>query len=667
MKNTKRGLLILTVLLCVLAFAACTGGKQQAYEEVQKVLGTPEELPFDLAAVKERLGEETVCGKLETNDTEESYEIVIGKNVVVVYYTLDSELELASGDTYPITARALLVGKAETRAENEFSLTFLGGNFGMALEAEDVQSVTAQFVADLEATFDSDEFATELSQTDRAVYLSFAQGKKVWASAQSFLWRGIITLDEEATILYDVSGATFRKEDKNAQKCVRTYYPDGSLESETYYQPDGEKISEKKTYAYPAGGGTEVSYISYWPDGKTVLDEGYSYYVGAENTSERPLNGWSKQYRDDGVLYGETQINEDGTDLHTYYDENGLIAGRRLCRYRDDTIEPQEIWKEEYENGTIRYRTERLDENTTVSENYSENGTMTFRKKWEGDYSTYEGFDENGELTFYSYDYEKMPESEDGEYISYPLLEKFVSDGKPQSREYTYDENWNCTRRTDSEYDEEGEITARWLIENDSMVEYWQKGYMDNEADAYYADGYERTTYHPNGHEKVIEKWYAEGKQASYAELDEQYTTIVRREYNTDGELTESRELLENGDSKWITINPNPENENDFIYEETIFDADGNSKSQLWKYGNGAYSYWVDNRDGTSYSIRDYADGTIEEMFYKESGDLSCWRTYIAGELYQELYYQGETLIYKYEDGKVFLGERPSWDPQAKE
>lgn len=398
-----------------------------------------------------------------------------------------------------------------------------------------------------------------------------------------------------------------------------------------------------------------------------MLDEGYSYYVGTEIKSERPVKGWSKQYRDDGTLCIETQINEDGTDLCTYYDENGLIAGRKLCSYRDDTIEPQEIWKEEYENGTIRYRMERLDENTTVSEHYSENGTMFSRDKWEGDYRTSEKFDENGELTFYSYGYEKMPESEDGEYIFYPLLEKFESDGKPQSREYTYDENWNCTKRPDSEYDEEGEITARWLIENDGMVEYWQKGYMDREANVYYAYGYERTTYHPNGNEKVTEKWYAEGKQASYAELDEQYNTIVRREYNTDGELTKSEELLENGDSKWIIINPNPENENAFIYEEVIFDSDGNSKSQLWKYSNGAYSYWVDNRDGTSYSIRDYADGTMEEIFFKESGDLSCWRTYIAGELQQELYYQGETLIYKYEDGKVLLGERPSWDPQAKE
>lgn len=251
MKSAKRGLLILTALLCVLALAACTGGKQQAYEEVQKVLGTPEELPFDLAAVKERLGEELICGKLESNDTEESYEIAIGKNVVAVYYALDSELELANGDTYPITARGLLVGKAETRAQNEFSLTFLGGNLEMTIEAEDVQGVTAQFVADLEATFDSDEFATELSQTDRAVYLSFAQGKKVWASAQSFLWRGLITFDEKTTILFDASNATFRKEDKNAQKCVRTYYPDGSLESETYYQPDGEKSAKREPMPIP--------------------------------------------------------------------------------------------------------------------------------------------------------------------------------------------------------------------------------------------------------------------------------------------------------------------------------------------------------------------------------------------------------------------------------
>lgn len=667
MKIAKTLTLFLVTTLCVLTLISCADNRSQLRQEAENVLGNLEELPIELASVKERLGEDLICGKLESDDEEESYEIAIGMGVAVVDYTLRSEIEMLNGETYPMMVRALFVGTAVTSIGNEFLLNFIGGNFELTLEAENVQNVTEQFVADLEETFSGDEFDIELTETDKAVYLSFARGKKVWASVQSFLWESVVDLKAKTILTYDESGGIFRMEnnDGNTQKCDRTYYPDGKLESETYYDYDKKNISEKRNYAYPENGGTEVSYVYYYSDNQNVMEEGYAYYLGAENKSERPMKGWKKYYDVNGCLLIDALIQEDGTDISTYY-VDGIIRSKSMCRYRSDSNESEKVWEEEYENGVRVSYMEWLDENTMVFENYYGDGTIYFRRKIEGDYVTYESFDENGVLNFYDYSYEKSILSEEEEYVSYTLLRKVIKDDSTVVSEYTYDEYWNCESLLVTTYDKNGVVIERWLFENDRLTEKWAKGYTDSQTGVYYADGYEFIIYHPNGNEKIIEYGYTEEQMAYYAELDEDFVTLLSRQYNEDGVLIETQEMLENGDFKWISIYPNPENENDCVYNESVFDKNGDSKSQIIRYANGDYFYWADNKDGTIYSVRYNADGSVSESFCDENLDLTCWRTYIAEELYSEIYFQGNDIIYKYEDGKVVLGEKPSWNPQSK-
>ncbi len=631
----KRLTLFVLTLILLFSLTSCSEkvSDKEAEKAVEAVLGNIEELPMDIAPIKDKLGENAFFEDSGEDGRGDSTQIAIGNGVAVFRTVTARETSLESGLEYKFVITVVHFGSAEKKADNTYNMHFIGANISVEMESEDLDAVKQEMLGKL------GEFGD-----DAALMEELINGKQIYVDNSSRIWEMYAEADKDIEAKYN--------SDTNTFLIMRDYGYDEMLDQYSYsfldlrgreylteyyrIDSDGKKwITEHYEYDYLADGSVHVNEATYHHFTDHLKSE--QEYFELPDTSWRIV--WRKAYYEDGTLEFESYTDDEGRFVEIGYTTCGdkqLPADKRIYEnYRGYETGRPIYWEElsYYDNGTIC--TKKVDDSSFILEEiYYQNGKPQLlikkSKKYETIRYVYENsyfesgnpkllktFHESGVLrTWYEYeefegktrivrltDYYDSAEPRQQKCVYPTVTYTYYPNGENQSETRYFDEE-NTRIREYAEYYENGEEKYRYTNNEQGEKEYVCEHY-------------------DNGSMKYL-----------YMVLDD--GTIDETEFyigNPDDtrDYPKSNRILypDGSETKW-EFDENAEWETCYSYnastketEEEFYELVGNSY-HLTEYrlteADGAYTVWKYFADGTSYCYYKDADGNITETYYDTNG-----------------------------------------------
>lgn len=365
------------VVLILASFSACAPTKtvsdKQAQKDVQNVLGEYEKLPMDMEQVKDKLSDSAVVQS--PSEEGDATEVVVSDNVAVYYVVIEDTATYAEGKTYSFKITIMHLGSSREGKDNVYDLHFIGANFTMELEGEDVSAIRQELSAQIDQM--------DLSQSDAAKMKDLINGKQVYADTKSRLWEMYSEVDVDVKATYDTQTGTFavREEDTYDEMYDQYSYAITDFKGReiecVYYKLDntGKKwITEHYTYKYLPDGTVEKHSVDYWAYTTQIWSEDVTLEYA--DTTTKCL--WRRSYYDNGTLEFEQYYNEEDNYVNVQYDQNGDITTKRI---HETDPEGRTLCEEEYYVGGKLWRKFWLDGEFYITEEYFENGCLSSYRK----------------------------------------------------------------------------------------------------------------------------------------------------------------------------------------------------------------------------------------------------------------------------------------------